>query len=104
MNNESIRKIADFYGFAEQSRQLAEECAELIVAVNKYHRQIKKPLNKPGDYLDLQSCIDNITEELSDTIIMINQIKHLLNISDKNIDKIIEQKLNRQLERIDKEC
>ena len=93
MDKNAIETISRHYGYDAQSRQLAEECGELIVAVNKYYRKSKKPLKKPGDYLDLQSCIDNITEELSDTIIMINQIKHLLNISDKNIDKIIEQKI-----------
>lgn len=39
MNNEAIKKIADTYGFSEQSKQLSEECLELIVAVNKYYRR-----------------------------------------------------------------
>ena len=102
MNNEAIKKIADNNGFAEQSRQLFEEVGELIVAVNKYHRKINAPLLSHSDYLDLQHYIFNITEEIADTIIMIEQIKHLLTITDENVDQIIEQKLNRQLERIEK--
>lgn len=102
MNNEAIKKIADTYGFAEQSRQLAEECSELIVAVNKYRRQSKKSLNTPSDYLSLQCRKADITEEIADTTIMIEQMKYLLQISETDIEQIIEQKLNRQLERIEK--
>ena len=102
MNKEAIKKIADTYGYDAQSRQLIEEMAELMVAVNKYHRKINTPLLSPSDYLELQRYIFNITEEMADTIIMIEQIKHLLTITDKNVDHIIEQKLNRQLERIEK--
>ena len=102
MNKEAIKKIADTYGYDAQSRQLIEEMAELMVAVNKYHRKINTPLLSPSDYLELQHYIFNITEEMADTIIMIEQIKHLLTITDKNVDHIIEQKLNRQLERIEK--
>jgi NTP pyrophosphatase (non-canonical NTP hydrolase) len=103
MNNESIRKIADHYGFAEQSRQLAEECAELIVAVNKYYRKNYTPLLSPSDYLDLQHYILNITEEIADVTIMLEQMKYLLNISNDDINKIIDMKLNRQLKRIENE-
>ena len=102
MNNEAIKKIADTYGFSEQSRQLSEECAELIVAVNKYHREIKKPSHTPSDCIDKQYLSLQIMEEIADVTIMIEQIKHLLTITDKNVDQIIEQKLNRQLERIEK--
>ncbi len=103
MNNESIRKIADHYGFPEQSRQLAEECSELIVAVNKYYRKCESTsVLTPNNALDLQYCISNITEEIADVSIMIEQMKYLLNIFDDNIEQIIEQKLNRQLERIEK--
>ena len=103
MNNEAIKKIAENNRFDEASRQLFEEVGELIVAVNKYYRKINTPLLSPSDYLDLQHYIFNITEEMADTIIMLEQIKYLLSISDSDIDQIIERKLNRQLERIESE-
>lgn len=102
MNKEAIKKIADTYGFSEQSRQLSEECAELIVAVNKYHREIKKPSHTPSDCTDKQYLSLQIMEEIADVTIMIEQIKYLLQISETDIEQIIEQKLNRQLERIEK--
>ena len=102
MNKEAIKKIADTYGFSEQSRQLSEECAELIVAVNKYHRGIKKPSHTPSDCIDKQYLSLQIMEEIADVTIMIEQIKYLLSLNSDDIDLFIEQKLNRQLERIEK--
>ena len=102
MNNESIRKIAEVNGFDEASRQLFEEVGELIVAVNKYHREIKKPSHTPSDCIDKQYLSLQIMEEIADVTIMLEQIKHLLKLDDNDIELFIEQKLNRQLERIEK--
>ena len=100
MNNEAIKKIADTYGYDAQSRQLIEEMAELTVALNKYYRvSILTP-----ERVNFAERIElgNIKEEIADVTIMLEQIKYLLQISDTDINEIIEQKLNRQLERIEK--
>lgn len=99
MNNEAIVKIADTYGYDTQSRQLIEEMAELTVALNKYYRvSILTPQRVNfAERIELR----NIKEEIADVTIMLEQIKYLLSISDTDINEIIEQKLNRQLERID---
>ena len=102
MNNEAIKKIADTYGYDAQSRQLIEEMAELTVAVNKFYRNIGKPNAKTKVSLKAQYFITSIIEEIADVIIMLEQMKYLLQISNEEIDEIIEQKLNRQLERIGK--
>lgn len=36
-----IRKIAEHYGFAKQSNQTIEECAELIQSLTKYNRTLQ---------------------------------------------------------------
>lgn len=95
MNNEAIKKIADNYGYDAQSRQLIEEMAELTQAINKAWRM-------GNDFDNLLVQKRNIKEEIADVTIMIEQIKYLLQISDNNINEIIEHKLNRQLERIEK--
>ena len=95
MNNEAIKKIADTYGYDAQSRQLIEEMAELTVAINKMWREGMKT-----DYFYSELKKKDIAEEIADVTIMLEQIKYLLQISDTDIDQIIEQKLNRQLERI----
>ena len=104
MNNEAIKKIAENNGFDEASRQLMEEVGELIVALNKYYRNEKE--NLKAEVVDWEKVADleiNIAEEIADVTIMLEQMKYLLQISDPDIDQIIEQKLNRQLERINKE-
>lgn len=100
MNNEAIKKIAENNGFNEASRQLFEEMAELTVALNKYYRvSILTP-----ERVNFAERIElgNIKEEIADVTIMIEQIKYLLSLNSDDIDLFIEQKLNRQLERIDK--
>ena len=100
MNNEAIKKIADTYGYDAQSRQLIEEMAELTVAINKHYRT--SILTTPRVNFAERIELGNIKEEIADVTIMLSQIKYLLRISDTDIDQIIEQKLNRQLERIEK--
>ena len=97
MNNEAIKKIADTYGYDTQSRQLIEEMAELMVAINKMWREGMRT-----DYFYSELKKKDIAEELADVTIMLEQIKYLLQISDADIDQIIDQKLNRKLERIEK--
>lgn len=104
MNKEAIKKIAENNGFDEASRQLFEEVGELIVAVNKAYR-LKKSNVCPCFYdvaIEMKNAFDNVVEEIADVTIMLSQIKYLLRISDSDINEIIEQKLNRQLERIEK--
>lgn len=90
-----IQKIAQTYGYDAQSRQCIEEMAELTQAINKYWR--KQGNGQPTDKKD---CFDNIVEEMSDVQIMLWQLEYLLN-ADTSI--IIQQKLDRQIERIEKE-
>ena len=65
MNEEELyKKILDTWGIHAQLGMLQEECAELIVAINKYFR------GTPG-------ATDMICEELADVQNMINQLKPL---------------------------
>lgn len=89
---ESIQKIADYYGMDAQLDILQEECAELIQAISKYRR-----INKlPG--FDSQAYSDLI-EEMTDVKIMLDQIEYLLD-SPIAFDIWRKQKIARQLERI----
>ena len=103
MNKQSIIEIAEFYGYDAQSRQLIEEMAELTQAINKYWR--KQLLCGQNEIYAV--AIGNpeekaIIEEIADVEICISQLKYLLCIKDTDIEQIIEHKLNRQLERIEK--
>ena len=96
--NESIRIISTFYGYDAQSRQLIEEMAELTVAINKLHRLGKNWTNQDSVWCERMK---NITEEIADIYIMLEQMKYLLNIYEDDIETIINRKILRQLERID---
>ena len=91
MISDELKQIADHYGLDKQLNILQEECAELIQAVSKYKR--RKLID---DY-------QHILEEIDDVEIMIAQIKYLLKIPDYHADYVKEEKIKRQLERIQNE-
>lgn len=103
---QKIQKNAQTYGYDAQSRQCIEEMAELTQAINKYWRKDLQcgeyPYNPWDGYMpDGSEEYSNLIEELADVQIMIWQMKFLLTATD--FDEIIQQKLNRQMERIERE-
>lgn len=102
---QKIQKIARHYGYEPQSRQCIEEMAELTQAINKYWRKAlvcgTVPIpNKDGYMPMFPREYDNLVEEMADVQIMLWQLEHLLN-ADTSI--IIQRKLDRQIERIERE-
>lgn len=94
---QKIQKIANHYGYEPQSRQCQEECAELIQAINKLWRS-----RKNGYHTDKKEkeSLENVIEELADVQLTIWQMIYLLNA---NVEPIIERKIARQMERIERE-
>lgn len=102
---EKIEQISEHYGFDSQSRQCIEEMAELTKALNKFWRknllcgqmrltpELLNRLKQTPEYKD-------VLEEVADVHIMIMQITHLLQL---DIMPMIDFKLQRQIERIEKE-
>ncbi len=84
--DERIKIIADKYGKQNQLHQLMEECCELAIEANHSARK--------------QDITINLINEIADVEIMLEQIKYLFNISEKDIEEEKDYKLNRQLERI----
>lgn len=95
---EELKKIAEHYGYEEQSEQLIEECAELIQAVNKFRRAMNR-----GVVDKRRLAMDNYIEELADVDVMIEQIKYLLQIPEEEILAMKIYKINRTKEDIAKE-
>ena len=100
-DKEKIKRIADTYGYDAQSRQCIEEMAELTQAINKFWSKdlkcgqlttLEVPIGSPQEL--------SIIEEIADVQIMLWQMAYLLNA---DVTPIIEQKLDRQLERIESE-
>ena len=93
-------QICKHYGIESQKLILMEECAELIQAVSKLTRA-----EQSGKVFDKTEAMLNLVEEMADVTIMIEQILHAYwkNAGDAKLDYYIEQKLTRQLGRIESE-
>lgn len=106
MNKEAIHKIAQHYSYNVQSRQCIEEMAELTQAINKMWRAKNDAINATSELEKLQLDITfmarkrNAIEEIADVQIILWQLEYLLNA---DVEPIIEQKISRQLERIERE-
>lgn len=91
-----IQEIALVYGYEPQSRQLIEEMAELTQAINKFWRLSQKP----ASHEKMVEARKHIIEEVADVGIMLEQITYLLNAYE-DVAEITEEKVKRQLERIE---
>lgn len=91
MNAEQKKRcaeIAQHYGEGSQLAILQEECAELIQAVSKIRRGAPK-------------AYEHFIDELADVSIMIEQLTSYMDDDDKTtLYKKVNEKINRQLERI----
>ena len=92
---QKCRDIFGHYGMAAQLRQLIEECAELIQAAAKYNR-----ITNDGSRQDL-IAYQHLHEELADVMIMVEQISQ--HVNENMLSAFVEQKLDRQLGRINNE-
>lgn len=97
---EKIKIIAEHYGYDAQSRQCIEEMAELTQAINKWWRVCG---NGQRTEESIAECRYNLVEEIADVQIMLYQLGYLLD-SRLEVSEIITKKLDRQLERIKREC
>ena len=88
MQRKKCLKILEYYGFEKQQEMLIEECSELILSIQKVKRC--------GGGVS-----DNFLEELGDVLIMIEQmILSLKYVERKELERLIDYKLNRQILRI----
>ena len=86
-------KIIRHYGAEHQKDILIEECAELIQATEKSRRQPDAP-----------ELTADMVEEMADVYIMIMQFESIMGPYWSGVfDKTVEDKLVRQLERIESE-
>ena len=88
IDEEKVKRIADYYGLKNQLRQLAEECSELSVEALHYTRE--------------RGGTERISEEIVDVLIMIQHIIYLLRNDIEKLEKYADFKLDRQLDRIER--
>ena len=90
-NKKDCIRIASYYGYESQSRQLIEEMAELMQAINKHWRSFFA-----------RDTEAKMIEEIADVEICIEQIKYILQCADA-VDRVQEIKIERQFKRIKNE-
>lgn len=86
--------IAEHYGKSKQRMQAVQELSELILVISRRADQKE----------DRQAYIESLIDEIADSKIMIEQLKSLYQISDFDIRRRIDFKLDRQLDRISQEA
>lgn len=96
---EDLLKIINHYDISNQLKKLSEEIFELQEAIidaeyNRYVGVIRKPCEK---------AIEHIEEEFADVCVVLEQFKAYYNLDNDRIIQIMKQKINRQLNRIEKE-
>lgn len=87
---EQLQQIINHYGHESQKAMLFEEMAEL-------QKEVCKELRGKGD-------IQHIAEELADVYIMLQQIQLIYGITDEQIEQVVQDKVERTLDRIEGEC
>ena len=95
---EDLLKIVNHYGIDKQLKYIHTEYFELDEAIINCWRGY--------DYSPIQlgrSYEEHIAEEIADIMVMLKQFQYYYEITDKTIEDIMKEKVQRQLERIDKE-
>ena len=92
-----LEKAIKYYGPQNQMMMVLEENAELSQAITKYIRSTKK-----GQFNEIIKARKNVVEEIADVLIVIEQLKIMLDIQNYEINCVKDYKLNRLKERIEK--
>ena len=93
-----LLEIINHYGIDKQLKYIHSEYFELdeaIIDAEKFKPKSFTQLN-----INLQEYTNHIAEELADVTCMLKQFQYYYGISDEEIEKIMNKKIDRQLERI----
>lgn len=94
----SQKEIIDFYGKEDRTTVVMEELAEFAKAVSKYKRYVlnsEKYRNDPR--YDTHEIIESLKEEIADTLICIQMMQDITDISDQEIRGQINRKHRRNV-------
>lgn len=102
--SEKLLRIINHYGILPQLKYFQSEVFELNEAIIRYN---EAEYNYSEGYFyvngDDYELINHIKEEIADVLVMLSQFKEYYHIEEKDILKIMEKKIDRQLKRIENE-
>lgn len=90
---EALKKIIKHYGLYNQLKYIHSEYFELD--------EVIVACEESGELSEYYQ--DNIAGEIADIMVMLKQFQYYYGISDKQIEDIMNFKIDRQLDRINKE-
>ena len=98
MVKDKLLEIINHYGIYKQLKYIHSEYFELdeaIIDAEKFKPKSFTQLN-----INLQEYTNHIAEELADLMVMLKQFQYYYGISDEEVEKIMQKKIDRQLKRI----
>ena len=98
------KQIISFYGVLPQLKYMQTEMFEFIEAVLQYEH-INNYDKTSSNFKNYGNKImkEHIEEEYADLTMMLEQFKEYYHLNEDNIQRIKEQKIERQLKRIEEE-
>lgn len=93
-----LLEIINNYGIDKQLKYIHSEYFELDEAIIDY-KYVEVYKDSPAE----KNHKEHIAEEIADVMVMLKQFQYYYEIEDNEIKKIMQEKINRQLERIKKE-
>ena len=97
---ENLLQIIKHYGVLPQLKQFNEEAYELIEAI--IAKEIMYQSSDTTNSMD-KFNLEHIVEEIADCYVMLNQFQLYYGIENKQIEETMKFKIDRQLERTNKE-
>lgn len=95
--------IINHFGYRNQMKKLNEEIYELLEAVDNYE-DASMEFNNDEDYYSVEEMKifrDHIVEEMGDVLILLTEFIGRYDIEKYELDKWMDYKLERTLDRID---
>lgn len=89
---EQLKQIINHYGIMKQLKYIHSEYFELDEAIMKYEN---------NSFNSIEFAIDHIAEEIADVMVMLEQFRLYYDIPSMQITEIMQQKIERQLKRIE---
>lgn len=98
---DKLLQIINNYGVIPQLKYFQSEVFETTEAILEYEFCKKYAPNEaiPDDWW--KTLVNHITEEIADVMVMLSQFKEYYHIDGKDIMKIMNEKIDRQLKRIE---
>ena len=93
MQKSNVYRIAKHYGLKKQKQQALQELNELSGVLLRRKDQIANKADHKN----------NLVDEIADVYVMLEQLKLLYHLKEKDVQQRITFKLNRQIERIESE-